>query len=182
VVDPKGRVVARGRNRVYEPEAPRGQLADSLLAHAEVNALAGLSPVRRYEDHAVFTALEPCILCIGATRLATVGAIRYAGPDPYGGAAGLALDGVNPMLDRLGPEISGPELGALGLLFAALHAEFFLRRNPTGRVVEIFRAAEPRLVHLGEALQDRDAAELAARGVPLDDALVRLGDVVGSEP
>lgn len=41
-----GAVVATGRSRMYEPSAPAPELADSLLAHAEVNALIGLDPGR----------------------------------------------------------------------------------------------------------------------------------------
>ena len=170
--------MARGRNRVYEQAAPSRQLSDSLLAHAEVNALVELSSERRYEDHAVLTALEPCILCIGATRLATVGRIRYAGPDPYGGASQLMLKGVNPMLDRLALVISGPELGALGRLFAALHAEFFLRRNPESRVVASFRSGEPWLIRLAESLVTHDLAGMAAAGARLQDALLRVETVI----
>jgi hypothetical protein len=51
--------VAEGRNRIYEREAPPGQLANSLLAHAEVDTLVSLDPERRYEDHVLYTALEP---------------------------------------------------------------------------------------------------------------------------
>src|SRR6201999_3192788 len=49
--DGSGESVAEGRNRVYERTGPPGQLANSLLAHAEVNALVALDPERRYEDH-----------------------------------------------------------------------------------------------------------------------------------
>ena len=94
LVDSEGAVVAQGRNRVYEHAAPPRQLANSLLAHAEVNALLALDPERRYEDHVLYTALEPCLLCVGATVMTTVGRIRYAGADPYGGADG-ALTGGN---------------------------------------------------------------------------------------
>jgi tRNA(adenine34) deaminase len=44
VVAPDGSVVARGRSRRSESMAPHNQLAGSRLAHAEVNALAQLSP------------------------------------------------------------------------------------------------------------------------------------------
>ncbi len=42
VADASGEIVARGRNRIFEEEAPPGQLAGTYLAHAELNALAGL--------------------------------------------------------------------------------------------------------------------------------------------
>jgi tRNA(adenine34) deaminase len=44
VVDPGGGLVTQGRSRSTEPTGPSGQLAGTCLAHAEVNALAGLAP------------------------------------------------------------------------------------------------------------------------------------------
>jgi tRNA(Arg) A34 adenosine deaminase TadA len=82
LVDGGGEIVATGRNRVYELDAPVPQIANSLLAHAEVNALVGLDPERRYEDHVLYSSLESCVLCVGATVMATVGRIRFAATRP----------------------------------------------------------------------------------------------------
>ena len=59
VLDAADGVVATGRSRMYENSAPPPELANSLLAHAEVNALVGLDPRRRYENHTLVSALEP---------------------------------------------------------------------------------------------------------------------------
>ena len=72
VTDAEGTVVATGRNRVFESAAPAPQIAGSRLAHAEVNALAQLSPRRRYEDHHLVVTLEPCTLCTGALAMSAV--------------------------------------------------------------------------------------------------------------
>jgi tRNA(Arg) A34 adenosine deaminase TadA len=93
LVDGDGAVVAEGRNRVYERVAPPGQLANSLLAHAEVNALVALDPERRDEDHVLYTALEPCLLCVGATVMATVGRIRPRADAAHRGRCGGAARG-----------------------------------------------------------------------------------------
>jgi tRNA(Arg) A34 adenosine deaminase TadA len=178
VTGPDGRVVGRGRNRVYDRHAPAGELAYTLLAHAEVNALAQLPPEPRYEDHVLVTALEPCVLCVGATRLATVGTIRYGAPDPYGGAAAFTFGGANPMLDRLGLEVSGPELGGLGVLVTALHAELFLRRRPDGFVVAAYRARQPELLRLAEELRERDIAASAEEGAELTDVIAEIWDLI----
>ena len=63
VVDAEGRVGSRGRNRIYEGDAPAPFLAGHRLAHAEVNALGAL-------DHTppdpqvctLYTTPEPCPL------------------------------------------------------------------------------------------------------------------------
>lgn len=41
-----GTVVSSGRSRMYETRAPTPEIANSLLAHAEVNALVKLDPRR----------------------------------------------------------------------------------------------------------------------------------------
>jgi tRNA(Arg) A34 adenosine deaminase TadA len=170
LVDPAGAIVAEGRNRVYERVAPQGQIANSLLAHAEVNALVGLDPERRYEDHVLYTALEPCLLCVGATVMATVGRIRYAGADPYGGGDG-GLTGVNPHVERVPLRIDGPRDDAFGLLASALLLAFFLRRKPVGHVVRAYEERMPSMLAVAHALLDAGAPEAAAAGVPLADAL-----------
>ncbi|MER7694401.1 nucleoside deaminase [Streptomyces sp. NPDC097610] len=82
LVNADGEVVASGRNRSQETVAPPGQLAGAAIAHAEINVLAQLPSQRRYEDHLLFTTLEPCLLCSGALLHAHVGTVVYAAPDP----------------------------------------------------------------------------------------------------
>src|SRR5207249_2357687 len=87
VVDEFGAIVGRGRNRIYG-DLGDGALSGTRLAHAEVNALARLSPARRYERFTLYSALEPCHLCLSAAITSRIGCVRYAGADPYGGAVG----------------------------------------------------------------------------------------------
>lgn len=166
LADGSGRIVATGRNRVYEPDGPPLQLAHSLLAHAEVNALVGLDPERRYEDHVLTTSLEPCLLCLGATVMATVGTIRYLGADPLGGGHAF----YDP--ERAGTQspiaIEGPLGGPLGAFATSLVFAFFLRRRPEGRVITRFDERIPRLRQPAETLLDLDGS------LPLASALERL--------
>ena len=98
VINTDGRIVTKGRGRRYVRDLAQGQLSYSHLAHAELNALAQLPPTSRYEDLTVLTTLEPCILCMGAAVMATVGRVEYAGADPYGGAAHLQLQNAHTTL------------------------------------------------------------------------------------
>jgi tRNA(Arg) A34 adenosine deaminase TadA len=174
LVDGDGAIVAEGRNRVYEPTAPPGQLANSLLAHAEVNALVALDPEQRYEDHVLYTALEPCPLCTGAAVMATVGRIRYAGADPYGGGDG-GLVGGNPHVERLQLQLEGPRPDAFGVLASALLPAFFLRRRKSdGHVVRAYRERRPEMLAVAEALLEAGAPERAAAGVALPAVLPDL--------
>jgi tRNA(Arg) A34 adenosine deaminase TadA len=144
VVDGDGQVAACGRGRRYTLDHVPGQLSNSHLAHAELNALAQLGPTRRHEDHTVFTTLEPCLLCMGAVVMATVGRLEYAGADPYGGAAHLTLH--NAHTARMMPHVIGPADGATGTLGALLHYAFYVERDSTGVVTAAYREAMPGFV------------------------------------
>ena len=169
VVDGSGRIVARGRNRIFEAPGRPGTLAGTRLAHAEVNALAQLPASARYLDHTLYTALEPCLLCLGATLMSTVGALRYAASDPSGGACrgGLPLDELMPHTLA----IEGPCGGWGAELVATLTVAFFLTRERRfGWIVEAYGADA-----------DRAARRLLALGDPgprLEEALPRLLDAV----
>src|SRR5207248_3017772 len=65
VVDETGAVVARGRNRIFDRPSGR-ELGASRLAHAEINALLALTSERTYEGWTLYSALEPCHLCLPA--------------------------------------------------------------------------------------------------------------------
>jgi tRNA(Arg) A34 adenosine deaminase TadA len=169
VVDANGRVVARGRDRIFEAQSTDGSLAGTRLAHAEVNALAQLPVTARYFDHTLYSALEPCLLCVGAAAMSTVGSIRYAAADPSGGAchAEIAFE----ELVRRKLVIEGPYGGWAAELAQALSVAFWLTRerrydwivDSHGREAE--RAAK-RVLALGDP------------GPRLADALPRLLDAV----
>lgn len=123
VVNASGEVVAEGHGR-YESEASGRQLAYCHVAHAEINALAMLPPVRRYEDHALLTTLEPCCMCLGAAVQATITRVCFAGRDPYGGASRLAVD--TPQARRRPPGVSGPLASLPGRFAELLHVRWLL--------------------------------------------------------
>jgi hypothetical protein len=73
VVDPQGVIAAEARNRIFDAgDPPRGQLAGSWLAHAELNAIAQIDAERSRtaEGWAVYSTWEPCPLCAGAITVA----------------------------------------------------------------------------------------------------------------
>jgi tRNA(Arg) A34 adenosine deaminase TadA len=157
-----GRVVARGRNRIFDP--PGYGVAGSRLAHAEVDALAQLPVADRYRDHVLYSTLEPCLLCTAATLLSTVGRIEYAASDPYGGACNGAID--TPHWRRGAPEIAPPLGGWPGRLSAALQSAFWLAHADHPRAAEIIELF---------GAESRCAGE---RVLELDGAAPRLGDAL----
>ncbi|MBA2331168.1 MAG: nucleoside deaminase [Actinobacteria bacterium] len=158
VADETGTVVARGRNRIFDV-AHEGQLAGTRLAHAEVNALVGLTSGQTYEQLTIYTALEPCHLCLAATTSSRIGRLRYAAVDLYGGAVGKLLPSEDMRLHPLA--IDGPLAGARGLLPELLHVRHMLWRLPNSNVVALYRRLRPELVELaGELPAPPDAATL----------------------
>jgi tRNA(Arg) A34 adenosine deaminase TadA len=170
VTDGTGQIVARGRSRVHDREAPPGRLCDSPLAHAEIDALLGLSPEARYEDHTLWTTLEPCLLCIGAAVTACVGALRWASPDPYAGATGAVYG--TPHSARLPLGGGRPLDGPMGLVGAVLHLEPFVRNNPGGAVVGAHRLGAPEVTAAAGTLATRETLQRAAA------AGARFADVI----
>jgi tRNA(adenine34) deaminase len=152
VVDAGGAIVAEGRNRIFEP--PGVRLSGSRLAHAEVDALSQLPSTRRHPDHALYSALEPCLLCIGAALQATVGSVSYLAADPYGGACRLPFGHPNWVDRQLA--IDGPFGGPLARVAAMLQSAFWLGSDSeaAARLVDAFgadaRAAAERLRAVAE--------------------------------
>jgi tRNA(adenine34) deaminase len=166
LVDSGGGEVARGRNAIYAGSPGMRALAGSHLAHAEMVALGSVSSAGKYSDHVLYASLEPCIMCAGAACMAWVGTVRYAGIDPYGGAAGLISEG-NAHLRRRPTRFEGPLDGPVGMFCAALHVEFYMRRSPDGQVVAAYREATPDIVPAADLLAELDAAGAAAAGAPV---------------
>jgi len=166
VAAPDGSVVARGRNRIFDP--PGQGLSGSRLAHAEVDALAQLPVTVRYRDHVLYSTLEPCLLCVAATLHATVGRIEYATADPFGGGCTGAIDTAH--WRRSAPEIAAPLGGWPGQLSAAMQSAFWQAHPERLRadIVETFGAEAQRA---GARLLDLDG-----RTPRFEDALPRLLD------
>jgi len=154
VTDADGSVLARGRNRMFDASAPTGQIFGTRVAHAEINALVQLGSDRRYFDCTLWTTLEPCAQCIGASWLSTIGRVAFAAGDVYGGASKLIerqIEAADSARD-FHMEVEGPLDGPLGVFSELLHVAFFLSR-PRHHVAELYRERRPNLVALAERLR-----------------------------
>ena len=173
MVDPDGRIVSRGRNRINDLSAPPRQVCSSQLAHAELNALLELdSSALNPRTCAIYTSMEPCPLCLGAIYMSGVRTIYFAAGDAYAGATDLL--GKTAYLAIKPVKAFGPFPGGLAEFGCAIHADFILRRTETDRtngagVIAANREAFPRGIELAE--------KLAAGGIAQDWA--RAGKQVG---
>jgi tRNA(adenine34) deaminase len=162
-------IIARGRNRLFDATTPPpGQMGGSRIAHAEMNAIAQLGNEDRFPDGVLWTTLEPCAMCIGATWLSTVGAVRYAGSDVYAGSARL-IEAQLERTDRARTDplrVDGPLEGPFGVLGEFLHVAWFVANRPQHRVTDAFRERVPELVALAERLRLEEHAS-----APFDEVL-----------
>ena len=168
VADASGSIVARGRNRIFD-DGGESQLGRSYLAHAEINALLAIPPPPSRAPLTLYSVLEPCHLCLSAAYSTRMTAVRYAAPDPYGGAVGKLLPSrdhdVHPV------EISGPLPGTAGLLPELLHIAHMLWRVPNGNVVRLYRTMRPELLEAARRLPPPDAGATLADTVKVLESL-----------
>lgn len=170
VVDPAGTIVAAGRNRYVEGDPPDGQLAGTFLAHAEVNALLSLQP-GGYEKHALYTTLEPCLLCTSALVHCHIGEVRYAATDHLW--HGLErLPELNEHVARRWPVRIGPMAGPLAVWAAVLPLLWTLDRSPSGNVVAAHEVHAPGVLGLARQLHrtkppvlEQDSLSVAVRAL-----------------
>jgi tRNA(Arg) A34 adenosine deaminase TadA len=167
VAGPDGRVVACGRNRIFDP--PGHGLAGTRLAHAEVDALAQLPATDRYRDHVLYSTLEPCLLCAAAALHSTVGRIDYLVGDPFGGGCSGGIETGH--WRRSAPQIGSPLGGWPGQLSAALQSAFWHAQPDHPRSAEIVTAFGGEAERAGTRVLALDGA-----GTQLEGALPRLLD------
>lgn len=88
LVDHAGEIIARGRNRVGEPQTPQ-HVGDASVAHAEMDLFFQVGQLDEPHTLTLYTSLEPCLMCGGASALLGVGRIVWATDDPWGGSGRL---------------------------------------------------------------------------------------------
>ena len=155
ICDPSGTVIAEGRNRVGEHDAPPGRLRNTGIAHAEMDALAQL-PMGDYASHVLYTSLEPCLLCRAATTMAHVGTVHHLAADSL--CEGLdAIRDINGHASRRYPTLHGPYPGVESDVAAVLPMAVLHAFNPTGDTAAHYRRWAPH--HAAAA--DRIVAENA---------------------
>lgn len=124
IVNPQGEVVAAGRNRTRETSALQGQISNSQIAHAEINALA--HHAQGGLGYAIYSALEPCPMCAGAIYMSGIRNIYFAARDGFAG--GTDIYGLTPYLTMKPMSIFGP-VPELEEAICALQVVFFMNEG-----------------------------------------------------
>jgi tRNA(Arg) A34 adenosine deaminase TadA len=168
IVNAQGRLVATGRSRRGEATEELNQLSGSRMAHAEINALAGL----RVDQHAGLTllvTLEPCLLCAAAVAISHVPRVVFAGRDPVWSYL-RSLPSFDRRLADRWPRVEGPMGGRLGAWASLVPLIERIERDPSGARVDEFEREAPAVLALArELVMDSTAPQL--RSLDLDQAL-----------
>src|SRR5260370_16169612 len=144
LTDPHGRVVAAGRNRVSDNEAPPGRLRSTFIAHAELDVLGQLIP-GDYRDPTLWTTLEPCPLCSMAIGTSNVGCVTFAARDRlWDGMSRLAE--LNEFIGSRWTVRRGPLGGPVSVFSELLPLLWFLEPKPNETVVEKYKNQHPQLL------------------------------------
>ena len=176
VADCDGRILSRGRNRIFDRAPTERALWGTRLAHAEMNALAPLDPREvNLEACVLYTTTEPCPMCTGAIRMCHIGEVRYASRDTMGGS--VALLQATPFMQLRPCRLVAPQRADLEALIIALHVELALRLA-TERALMLpraWQAVSPAGVRLGTALfHSRRLQQWCADGMATPDLIAAL--------
>ena len=127
LTDSTGAVLSRGRNQLFDSRDSPSPIRNTLVSHAEVNAIAALpEEYRRDKSIVLYTTVEPCPMCVGAIAMSPIKRVVIASRDPYAGAASLV---------ERHPWMKGKKIrfefesGDTEILFASLHVLALLQRR-----------------------------------------------------
>lgn len=155
ITDASNKVLARGRNRIYEDAAEGTLLHGHRLAHAEMNALISIN-WRQIDPRTsiLYTTTEPCPLCVGAVRLTRLGAVSYASRDCAAGS--IDLFAANEFMRRGRIKIIKPHDEQLEIILTAMLLEKTMRLedNNMSFVYNNVAAMCPTGAELGQKLFD----------------------------
>lgn len=184
IVDERGEIVARGRNRLRDHDGAANALHRHPLAHAEVNALLDFP----FAEHSastctLLTTTEPCPLCVGAVRMSGLGGLTYASRDAWAGCSDM-FETV-PYIRRKGVRVTSLAGSPLETCLIALQTDAHLRAVPTSpntaAFLEVWREVVPAGVAAGEQLfASGRLLALAQAGADVQEVVAVIEQVAGA--
>lgn len=87
-----GELVSAGRNRAYDPAGGPDRLQRTPIAHAEMNALAGVDIFAGLAEMTLWSSHQPCAMCAAACAFTGVGTVWFIAPDPSSSELGADPD------------------------------------------------------------------------------------------
>lgn len=102
VVD--GKLIGKDKNSIHSNK--------DWISHAEMKLLSKYSSLikesikNKNSIVTIYTSLEPCLMCFGASVLNRISKIVYACPDPFTGAMNIHLDNLPMGYKKMWPQVS----------------------------------------------------------------------------
>lgn len=174
VCDASGAVVAEGRNRIGETDAPPGRLRDTKLAHAEMDVLAQL-PIADYTNHVLYSSLEPCLLCRSAITMSHVGTVHHLASDVLCDG----LDGIRGLTAHTVcryPSMHGPYPSLEADVASILPMAAVMAQNPEGWAAEQYRRFTPHHAAVADRIRVDDL--WPDRSSTLDQAIAQVASLL----
>ncbi len=154
ITDATGAIVAEGRNRIGDADAPPGRVRSTAIAHAEIDALSQL-PMGDYTDHVLHTSLEPCLLCRSATLLSRIGTVRFLAHDGLWTGLDRLLE-LNEQIEQTHPAWEGPGDGVAAAFAGVLPMAVQVLFSRNADTIERCERAMPERVAAARRLIEQD--------------------------
>ena len=90
-----GEKISEGRNRAYDRPGGADRLQRTPIAHAEMNALAGIDTGTVLGGMTLWSSHRPCMMCAAACEFTGVGTVVFVAPDPSDDDLGEDPDGIS---------------------------------------------------------------------------------------
>ena len=174
VADVNGKIISQGRNRRHESQGEGAQLAGTLLAHAEMNALLEMPNPTTINPRTctLYTTTEPCPLCCGALVMANIRSVAFASRDLWAGRAEEMLRST-PYLRQKNIRVTGPQNDRFEGALIAIQAEYIICTHGENSIlVEMYRMIAPDAALLGKQLAE--SGELRSMATTETDPLAVL--------
>ena len=182
VTDGSGKILTRGRNRIYENRTRHGRERGSELAHAEVEALRALDfPAIDPHICSLYTTTEPCPMCMGTFYMSGLRSLHFASRDPYAGSVDLL--GKTRYLSKKPIKIFGPADPALEIVIMAMAVEQECSHDG-GRLIwdavhQRWEEVIPQGVELGRSLgRSGELRAMRKKGIPPAEVINWLRSLV----
>ncbi len=176
VVGADGEVIAEGRNRIGEAEAPAGRLRGTGIAHAEIDVLGQL-PFGDHRDKTLYTSLEPCLFCRAAITQLGIGHVHYLAADAFC----VGLDGLSrlaPHIEARAPMVDGPCGGIEARFASVLPMAVLLLFGTSPAVIDLHEQLAPADLAAARRLVSED--RWPPRRLSLDEAIEHLRPILPS--
>ena len=174
LLDASGAVIAEGRNRMGDGDAPPGRLRGTGLAHAEIDVLAQL-PLGDHRALTLVTSLEPCLLCRSAATMTGIGHVRFVASDALCEGLGQ-LPSINAHTARQSPKFDGPSSGLATVFAETLPLAVLLLFGTSPETSAHYRSRRPDTFRRASSIVDNNA--WPSRELSLDGAIEHVAQLV----